>query len=370
MRVLFIIESLGRGGAERQLVTLGAGLAARGHEVHIGCLREPGSLGAEALEAGLVVHAPRVRAVPALSSLVFLVRLTRRLKPDVLHPYLTQNNVKVSLLRRFYRGTSIVWGVRATSLNLGDYGIKDRLIASLARRLAPTVGMAICNSTVARDQLVEFGLERERVHVVPNGIDTVRFRPRPSSGQVFRERHLSGYGGQVVGMLARWDPMKGQGVFLDMAALLAKRLPECMFVLVGRHTSDQAEAYLVKARSLGLGDRLVLVAEVENSEEALNSLNVLVSCSQYGEGFPNVIAEAMACGVPVVATDVGEAGRILGDFGTVVPAGDVGALAEATRRLLVVDSESKEELRERVVNDFSVDNLADTTQNLLSSLKR
>ena len=78
----------------------------------------------------------------------------------------------------------------------------------------------------------------------------------------------------------------------------------------------------------------------------------------------------MACGVPVVATDVGEAGRILGDFGTVVPAGDVGALAEATRRLLVVDSESKEELRERVVNDFSVDNLADTTQNLLSSLKR
>jgi len=164
--------------------------------------------------------------------------------------------------------------------------------------------------------------------------------------------------------------MKGQGVFLDMAALLAKRLPECMFVLVGRHTSDQAEAYLVKARSLGLGDRLVLVAEVENSEEALNSLNVLVSCSQYGEGFPNVIAEAMACGVPVVATDVGEAGRILGDFGTVVPAGDVGALAEATRRLLVVDSESKEELRERVVNDFSVDNLADTTQNLLSSLKR
>jgi len=162
--------------------------------------------------------------------------------------------------------------------------------------------------------------------------------------------------------------MKGQGVFLDMAALLAKRLPECMFVLVGRHTPDQAEAYLAKARSLGLGNRLVLVPEVENPEEALNSFDVFVSCSQYGEGFSNVIAEAMACGVPVVSTDVGEAYRILGDLGTVVPVGDVGAIAEATCRQLVVGSVSTEELRERVVNDFSVDNLADTTQNLLSNL--
>ncbi len=75
MRVLFIIESLGRGGAERQMVTLGAGLAARGHEVHIGCLHHPGPLGEEALEAGIAVHAPRSRVMKRLFSAVFLVRL-------------------------------------------------------------------------------------------------------------------------------------------------------------------------------------------------------------------------------------------------------------------------------------------------------
>ena len=299
---------------------------------------------------------------------MFLVRLVRHLKPDVLHPYLTQNNVKVSLLRVFYPGTSIAWGVRATSLNLGDYGIKDRIIAWLARHLAPTASLAICNSTVARDELVEFGLRPELVHVVPNGIDADRFRPRPADGYAFRGLHLSGYGGQVVGMLARWDPMKGQEAFLEMAALLVNRLPTCMFVLVGRHTPDQAKAYLEKAHCRGLADRLVLVPEIDNSVEALNSFDVLISCSQFGEGFSNVIAEAMACGVPVVVTDVGDAGRIVGDLSPVVPVGDAAAMAEATWQLLGASTVSAEDLRKRVLSLFSVDQLVETTQGLLSDL--
>jgi glycosyltransferase involved in cell wall biosynthesis len=297
-----------------------------------------------------------------------LVRLVWNLKPDVVHPYLTQNNVKVSLLRFFYPGTPVVWGVRATSLNLGDYGIRDRIIAWLGRQLSPRADTVICNSTGARDEIVGVGLRPGLVHVVPNGIDADRFRQLPAQGQAFKERYLSGHSGQVVGMLARWDPMKGQGAFLEMAALLVDRLPDCMFVLVGRCTQEQEETYLANAHQMGLSGHLVLVGEVDNSIGAINSFDVLVSCSRYGEGFSNVIAEAMACGVPVVATDVGDAGLIVGDLCPVVPAGDVEAIAEATCRLLEVGSVRPDDLRERVVSNYSVDNLVDATLRLLSNL--
>ena len=368
MRVLFVIGALDRGAAEHQLIILGASLVERGHEIHIGCLGGEGSLDSAAEESGIVVHHLDRLPVPRLSRLASLVSLVRRLKPDVLHPYMTETNVRVACLRVLLYGLPIVWGVRASRLALEEYGTRERLAWGLSRLLSTRADLIISNSQAARRQVVEAGYPSEIVRVVPNGIDVSRFMPAPEHGERFRDAHFANCGTPVVGMLGRWDPMKGQELFLEMAAELADRLPGCTFVLVGRHSAVQVQEYMMKVRRLELVDRLVIIPEVDNPVAALNSFDVLVSCSRFGEGFSNVLAEAMACGVPVVATDVGDARLIVNGLCPVVPVDDVASLADGVVQVLKVNTPVVEDLRQSIVDRFSTSILCDRTEVLLANL--
>src|SRR5262249_33434665 len=123
----------------------------------------------------------------------------------------------------------------------------------------------------------------------------------------------------VVGMVARLDPMKDHAGFIAAAAAFAQQHADARFVCVGDGPPAYRRDLATMADARGLGERLVWAGEVNDLRAVYNAFDVATLPSAFGEGFPNAVGEAMACGVPVVATDVGDIRLMLGDSGEVVP---------------------------------------------------
>jgi glycosyltransferase involved in cell wall biosynthesis len=171
----------------------------------------------------------------------------------------------------------------------------------------------------------------------------------------------------VIGTVGRIDPMKDQLTFLRAGAILRETLP-VRFACVGMGSGDAAYEKRIRqtAHSLGLEDAMLWVSVHNNLTAVYNALDVLCSSSSYGEGFPNVVGEAMACGVPCVVTDVGDSANIVGDGGFVVPPNQPPALAEALRRLLLSGrAHARDAARQRIEKEFSVDILTTRTSLVL-----
>ncbi|MEA2754542.1 MAG: hypothetical protein QOJ54_831, partial [Aliidongia sp.] len=184
-------------------------------------------------------------------------------------------------------------------------------------------------------------------------IDTDYFMPDP----VARSRQRSAWGvtdaAPLIGMAARFDPMKGHEVFLAAASLLLRRRPAARFVLIGDGSPSYAESLHIKARQFGLNPSLIWAGDTPDMAAAYNALDLATLSSTEGEGFPNAVAEAMACGVPVAATDTGDTARLIGETGAVVPPGDPAALADAWDRLLASDHAALgHAARQRILTEF------------------
>jgi glycosyltransferase involved in cell wall biosynthesis len=207
--------------------------------------------------------------------------------------------------------------------------------------------------------------------VIPNGIDTQRFRPDPEA----RRRVRSEWGiqdhEQVIGIVGWLRPMKDHPTFLQAASLLAQERNHLRFVCVGAGPAEYRDSLLQLTRSLKLTEHVTWLGGRSDMPAVFNALDLLVSSSAFGEGFGNVIAEAMACGVPCVVTDVGDSKWVVGDTGEVVPPRDPVALVKASGKLLDRIPHTPTQTRRRIVEQFSVEKLvADTEEVLLKLLDR
>jgi len=371
VKITFLIPSLAAGGAERQLVTLARELAARGEKISVVVFHSGGALEAPLRHAGVEVHALNKRG--RLDIVGFLARmagLLRAIAPDVLHAYLPTANLAALAMRPFLPGTRIVWGIRASVVDFTAYGFASRLVYAVERRCARLPDLIIVNSQKGREQYLARGFPASKLAVVENGIDTEYFSPRPEEGRALRGRWGVAPGETVVGIAARIDPMKDHETFLRAAGIAALARSDLRFVCVGGGT--ETDFSRLRALSENLGVRAAFAGECHDMPAAYSGFDIAV-CSSKGEGFPNMVAEAMACGVPVVATDVGDSARIVGDTGLIVPSRDPQALAQGLLRLLALPVGERKALgaraRERIRSEFNLDALAGNTLRALRSLQ-
>ncbi len=367
MKVLFLLRALDHGGTQRQVVTLATALVATGHAVLIVSFYGGGALEAEARSAGVDVRSLAKRGRwDVLGFLRRLARLVVAERPDVLHSYLDVSNILASLMRPLIgRKARLVWGIRASDMGSSGFGWLPRVTFMVQRVLARIPDVIIANSWSGADFHVARGFSRDRIVVIPNGIDVSRFVPDPELGLRPRAEWGVPPGTALIGLVARLDPVKDHETFLRAAKLLSDVRPELRFVCVGTGIwPGYAEALRARARALGLDTRLVWAGDRADMVAVYNALNLLCLTSA-GEGFPNVVGEAMACGVPCVVTAVGDAARLVGDAGFVVPPGSPEAVADACRTLLDCSAEQKAELRARararIAEEYGVDRLAERT---------
>ena len=369
-RLLLLARSLNQGGAQRQLVTLACGLRARGWDVAVARFYAGDRWEEELRHAGVTLYDLRKRGRwDVLAFLFRLGRLLRTERPTILHGYLSVPNLLAVLLRPLSPGTRIVWGIRASNMDLSHYDWLARLTFFLACRTACLADLIIVNSHAGRDYHIAHGYPRQKTLVIPNGIDTRRFQFDAAGRRRLRAEWGISSEAVLIGLVGRLDPMKDHPTFLRAAALLTLQDARCRFVCVGDGPPEYANKLRREARALGLDDRLIWAGSRDDMAAAYSAFDIACS-SSYSEGLPNVVAEAMACGRPCVVTDVGDSAAVVGDTRWVVPPKDPAALCNALAPLLHLDPDDRSRLgvqaRTRIVERFSVERMIEATSQALN----
>jgi glycosyltransferase involved in cell wall biosynthesis len=364
---------LNYGGTEMQLTILANGLARSGYAVSVVVFYPNGPLG-KRLSPDVTVRCLEKRG--RWDIIGFLRSLFQALdeeQPDVLYGFLPVANLLACLTKLRSRKLKLAWGVRASDVDLAHYDWLSGLTYSVERRLSYCPNLIIANSQAGRRYAVSRGFpDNDRFIVIPNGIDVEHFRPDARlRGAVRTEWGVLPHE-TLVGIVARLDPMKDYPNFLEAAAKLARRERGLHFVGVGAGPEDYVAVLKEQARGLGLEERMIWAGPRGDSPAVYNALDLLVSSSAFGEGFSNVLGEAMACGVPCVATDVGDAREILGDSGTVVPPRNPEALVAGIvvllDRLRLEGASLGAGVRQRIAENFSVEMLVEHTKVALETI--
>jgi glycosyltransferase involved in cell wall biosynthesis len=366
LSIMLLSRSLEVGGAERQLVMLAKMLRDLGHVVRIALFYRRGSFVEEAESAGIeILDLGKQGRWDVAPFLMRTVRAVRRTRPDVIYSILGGANVVASLVRPFARRTRVVWTIvnsaKDPSVNHAAAHLGFYIEAALSR----SADAVIANSSAGRDFGRSRGFPASRIFVVPNGIDTDRFRPDPSLRAMQRRALGLRKGDVAVGVLGRLNVTKDYATFLRAAAIVAKRRPNCRFLCVGGGPERPHLEQL--AQELGIAPRVSFTGELDPAA-ALNAFDIACSPS-ITEGFSNSVAEAMACEVPCVVTDVGDSAAIVGDLGMVVPPSSPPSLAEAIERQIDgLGTHDGAAARRRIVENFSASAKVDRTLEVFRSL--
>jgi len=371
-RIVFLIRSLDLGGAQRQLIELASALHRSNWHVQVLVFYDGGELEADLLKRGVRVRSLAKSGRWDLVGFSYrLLRSLRRERPDILHGYLGTENLFSTAMRPFIPKMRVVWGVRASNMDLNEYDWLTRVLYRMECWFSRFADLVICNSTAGKEFSAAHGYPSNRMVVIPNGIDSERFRPDPVARSEMRRQWAIGNDDLLVGLVGRLDPMKDHDTFLRAAAAIGRDRPDLRFVCVG----DGPEPYRRKlkglASNLGLDERLTWAGPRIDMANVYNALDLAVSSSRWGEGFPNVVAEAMATGVPCVVTDVGDSSDVVGDTGWVCPSNDPAQLALAMRRATASRqalAANGQRARQRVRTEFSVERLNATTAQKLAEL--
>ncbi|MDB6138612.1 MAG: mtfB 2 [Verrucomicrobiaceae bacterium] len=367
MKVALLIRDLGYAGAQRQLVALAKGLAAKQVQTSVFCFYG-GPLQEELEAAGVPVICLEKRHRWDMPGFLWRVAVAlRRAKPDVLYSFLAESNLLAALIARLLLpGTRLVWGLRDSETDAALYGWLGRLVFALGRWLSRWPDLIIANSRIGARYYTAQGYPPENMTVVPNGIDTLRFQPN-NEARVKIRRELGVRDDETLfGLVGRLSPMKDHETFLRAAATIKGG---CRFLCVGGGSTQYLDEMKALAASLGLASRLLWSSPRSDMPEVFNALDVLVSASAYGEGFSNVTGEAMACGTPCIVTQVGDSAWLVGDTGFSVPSRQPEALAAAMRRFMALSSTQraafKARARQRVEDNFTLSTMVGRTSALL-----
>jgi glycosyltransferase involved in cell wall biosynthesis len=356
IRVTHLVTDLARGGAEvflQRLVTA----PQDGIRHRVLSLTTEGELGPEIRAAGVEVGALSLAgALGAPLALARLRRLLRDEQPDVLMTWLYHADFFGTVAAALGPQTKLVWNIRCADMDLSKYGHVSRALPHVLARMSRRPAVVVANSEAGRQIHERYGYGPRRWEILPNGFDMERFRPDPARRAATRAALGIDPAALVVGLFARFDPMKDHTTFLAAAEMIAKARPDVMFLLAGRGTDGAAFNDIIGARE-ELRTRLILLGERRDMPELMAATDIAV-CSSLTEGFPNTIGEAMASGVPCVSTDVGDAAVLIGETGALVPRADPAALALKLDEFLDMAPEARITLgasaRDRIEAKFSL----------------
>lgn len=340
MKICHIITGLSIGGAETTLYNLlNSGLGSE-NEVTVISLSDTGDFGDRLRVLGIKVYALGMkRRIPPTFTLFRLRKLMIRLQPDLIQGWMYHGNFAAAFAAWLAPSNpGLIWNIRQCLYSLGAEKLLTQQVVKATRHFSTHADAIIYNSRLARQQHEAFGFAATRSQVIANGFKLENLQPRIEQRATTRFSLGMSAGCLVVGHVARYHPMKDHATFLRASIQVAEELPQVYFLLAGRKVNF-ANSDLAGIVPPHLVSRFYFVGEHDNVPALMAAMDVFCQ-SSWSEAFPNVLGEAMAAGVPCVATDVGDSAIIIGETGIVVPPKNSNALARA---LLAILSKSDQE---------------------------
>lgn len=363
---LHIISGLNNGGAEGVLYRL-CKYDNRYQHIVISMMDE-GKYGPLLRDAGVVVYClnmPQGRV--SFSGLWHLFKLIRQHNPDVVQTWMYHADLIGGVIAYLAGMRDIFWNIRHTTLEPGKSKKSTILIAKLCARLSGFIpkGIVCCAQEALRIHS-ELGYKTSKMSVIGNGYDLALLNPNDDLSIRLKTELNIKTNTLLLGMVGRFNPQKDHSSLLTALAMIKDRSSFFKVALIGRDLNSCNSSLNDYIKKLGLEAHLLLLDQRTDMSTVMNGLDIHVLSSS-SEGFPNVLAEAMACGTPCVTTNVGDAALIIGDTGWVVPPKNPQALAKAM--IEAIDEKQnnpqawqarKQACREQIVNNFSIEKMVES----------
>jgi glycosyltransferase involved in cell wall biosynthesis len=373
IKIIHLITGLNTGGAEMSLYRLLGRMNKSRFENRVISLIPVGEIGEKIHALGIPVTSLGLRpGQVSLAALWALARELRSEKPDILQTWMYHADLLGLLAAKMSGIEQVIWNIRSSDIDTTKYRSLTGWVIRVCAWLSGLPRAIIVNSQAGRVFHTQYGYHPRRWVFIPNGIDTDQFQPDEKARQSVRVEFDLKPQSVIIGMMARFDPMKGHPDFLRAAGILIRSGVEANFLLAGQEVSADNEVMNTLILKEGLTGRVHLLGRREDIPRLDAALDILTMSSVFGEGFPNVVAEAMSCGVPCAVTDVGDAGFLVAETGFVVPLGDPGSMADTWMTLIKLGSKAQHRLgelaRQRVIEEFSITKTVDAYEVLYSEL--
>lgn len=341
MKVLHVISGLGNGGAEATLFRLVQGTPDCEHSVV--SLSSRGRYAAQLELLGVrVISLASKSGWSAITALPALGTLVSNFRPDIIQGWMYHGNLAASVIGAIHPKAAVVWGVRHSNLVVGIDRRRTIWVSRICAKISPWLPKAVIFAGYEAERAHRsVGYRAKKMVVIPNGFDLTHLRPDAKLRRQTRKAlglHRDDF---VIGSVARFVPQKDHRTLFAALGRLREKNIDFRCVLVGPGIGRDNEQLVNLARAFEIEENLLYLGSVAEVKPVMVSFDLLVSSSAFGEAFPNVLAEAMSCGTPCVATNVGDSGEIIGKFGWLVQNSDVAALEKG---LSVAYAEFKDKL--------------------------
>ncbi len=373
-KILLLIRSLHIGGAERQVVSLARTISTLGTEVHVAVKVSGGPLEAD-LENVSNVTLHHLDGTGLIARFTYFHRLRQLIKSnefDAVYGFMPVPNLALLVARTIRNRPLIVWGVRSSDVDPNLYGSRVKWTMRMEKWLSRFADRVITNSQAALDEYRLNDYPYAKLSHIPNAIDIERFKPNPNARRELEAETGIPRSSLLIGLFARIHPMKDHLTFLRSAKILTKSFPDIRFICAGEVStgySSYKKRIRQNATELGLDENVIWLGPRRDPEMLMAACDMTTLTSDSGEGFPNSVAESLACGTPCVVTDVGDSAAIVANSEAVVPRGNSEELASAWQSMLarLADDEATiaADSRKLIIDRYAPEQIARKTLALL-----
>ena len=374
IRITHLITGLNTGGAEMMLYKVLSKMNRDAFRAEVISMLDAGTLGEKIARLGIRVRTLNMRpGIPDPRALWRLMRILKEQPPDLIQTWMYHANLMGSIAAKLTQDIPIIWGIHHSNFDPQKSKRRTVWIMKAAALLSSRIPRGvICCGEAPRRVHVQTGYDARKITVIPNGFDLASFYPDPLARVSVRRELGIPTEAPVIGLVARFHPKKDHRTFIAAAGLLHQTRPDTYFVLCGDGIGPENQELSHWIQQAGISGRCKLLGVREDMPRLMAALDVATSSSSYGEGFPIVLGEAMACGIPCVATDVGDSALILGSTGRVVTAEQPQSLAQAWNEVLELSKEQRSRLgreaRQRIEQNFSLPVIVRRYENLYKEL--
>ena len=362
MKVAHIITDLDTGGAEIMLCKLLDSLQDEKVESIVVSLMGRGKITEQIEALGIKVETLNLDQGerPSWKTIKKLRKIVKVFNSDIAQGWMYHGNIAttiaVFLCSPLRKKPKLFWNIRQTLYDLNNEKFQTRWLVVLSRWLSFLPKGIIYNSSLSANQHSKAGFSSKKMKMIPNGFDLKKFRPDQKHFQQLRDELKVSENTILVGHISRLHPMKDHATLFRAIDRVTSNLSnlsnkkEVLFLLIGHNvTSD-----------LSSNPAIHFLGERSDIPKIMPALDIVVSSSAWGEGFPNVIGEAMASEVPCVVTDVGDSAYIVGEYGRVCPVGDDQRIADSILQLIQNPQQRKklgQGARKRIEEKYSMDKI-------------